>query len=432
MHTVAQWSDVFRDAKEFGWNGLNPHHDWKKMIELIQSYISSLNFGYVSDFRGDENKKYINAKGTFVDANTIHCYNPAPGRRRVDKMIKGKNILIAVGGRPSYPNIPGAKELCISSDDLFSMTKPPGKTLVVGASYVALECGGFIHGLGHEVTILVRSIYLRGYDQQIAEKIGEYMISSGIDIKRPATPKSFTKTETGKILATYAYEGHDVSEEYDTVLLAIGREYATHALKLDQAGVLLNPDGSLTVDAQQMTNVNGVYAIGDIIVGAPELTPVAIQTGKLLARRLFGGSKVLMDFNLVPTTVFTPLEYGTVGYSEEAAIAKFGEDNIEVFHSTYQPLEWNPLQNSPRPKNPCYIKLVCLISENMKLIGFHVLGTNAGEITQGFATAMRLGATKEDIDMTVGIHPTSAEYITSLTVTKRSGMDPAGEGGCTT
>jgi thioredoxin reductase (NADPH) len=440
MHTASSYGEIMRDAREYGWkvtvgSGDGGVHEWSQMVELVQDYIGALNFSYVKSFKQDAGVTYLNAKGSFVDANTVHCFNPAKGRRGVDRRIRGKSIAVAVGGRPRFSAIEGARELCVTSDDVFSMTRSPGKTLVIGASYVALECGGFIHALGHDVTVLARSILLRGYDQQIAEKIGDYMKAIGVKILRPAVPLSMARNADGaRVDVTYRVGGDEVVEDtFDTVLMAIGRDLVTPALRLDAAGVNVEPDGSLRANERQQTNVEHIYAIGDVLTGKPQLTPVAIQTGRLLARRLFGNGQQLMDFDLVATTVFTPLEYGAVGLSEGRAIEVCGgEDNLEVYHVNYQPLEWNPLQESERPGNSCYAKLVCLREAPQRVVGFHVLGLHAGEITQGFALALRLGATKADFDASVGIHPTSAEQFTTLSITKRSGQDPTAAGGCTT
>jgi len=227
--------------------------------------------------------------------------------------------------------------------------------------------------------------------------------------------------------------GSTSSGEFDTVLLAIGRNVCTNEIGLDKAGVCLSRNGKIPTKYEQ-TNVPHIYAIGDIIDGATleppsnttELTPVAIQAGKLLAERLYAKGTKQMDYQAVATTVYTPLEYGCVGLAEEDAIAHYGETNIEVFHSYFKPLEWTLPH---RGDNACYAKLVCNIQENMRVVGLHVCGPNAGEMTQGFAVAIKLGATKDDFDNTVGIHPTTAEEFTVLGTTKRSGAS-AEKSGC--
>jgi len=206
--------------------------------------------------------------------------------------------------------------------------------------------------------------------------------------------------------------------EVNTVLLAIGRDPCTRNLFLDKAGVRLSKSGKILANDADQTSASNIFAIGDVAEGRPELTPVAIHAGHLLAKRLAEGSTILTDYEKVPTTVFTPLEYGCVGLSEEDAIKKYGADDIEVYHTNFQPLEVNLPK---RDENKSYCKLVCLKSENERVVGFHYVGPNAGEVTQGFALGIKMGATKTDFDSTIGIHPTSAETFTTMNITKSSG-----------
>jgi len=187
----------------------------------------------------------------------------------------------------------------------------------------------------------------------------------------------------------------------------------------------LSRNGKVITNSSDQTNIPTVYAIGDVADGRPELTPVAIQAGVLLARRLFGGSKTLMDYDKVATTVFTPIEYGCIGISEEEAVARYGEGDVEVYHTSFQPLEF---VLPKRDENKCYLKLVCIKSENERVVGFHYVGPNAGEVTQGYGLGMRLGATKADFDSLVGIHPTCAETFTTLEITKSSGLSSEKKG----
>lgn len=206
---------------------------------------------------------------------------------------------------------PAGGEHALSSDDLFSFTKSPGKTLVVGASYVALECAGFLAGVGCDVTIMVRSILLRGFDQQIADVIGGHMGEHGVRFVRPAVPTRIEKQADGKLKVTWVNSetGAEASELYDTVFTATGREADLKGLNLASAGVPVERDGKIKC-ADEQTAVPHIYAIGDVVSGKPELTPVAIMAGRLLAQRLFGGASEAMDYDRIPTTVFTPLEYG--------------------------------------------------------------------------------------------------------------------------
>ncbi|XP_046406201.1 thioredoxin reductase SEP1-like [Ischnura elegans] len=394
-------------------------HNWEKMAGEVKKHIMSLNFGYRSDLVLKK-IKYYNAYATFLDKHKLKLV----GRDNKVEEITADNILIAVGGRPNYPDIPGAKEYGITSDDIFYLRHSPGKTLVVGASYVALECAGFLAGFGFDVTVMVRSILLRGFDRQMADMIGSHMETHGVKFIRPAVPTKITEKCTGspgELTVTYKFEdGREEEQTFNTVMFATGRSPCTKNIGLQEIGVNLNEkNGKIIGDKLERTNVPNIFAIGDVLDGTPELTPVAIQAGRILARRLYGKSNEPMDYKMVPTTVFTPLEYGSVGYSEEDAIVPYGADDIEVYHTHYQPLEYTLPE---RDENKSYGKLICLKSAGEKVIGFHVLGPNAGEITQGFALALKLGATKSDFDNLVGIHPTCAEVFTTMFITKSSGI----------
>nr|XP_020660084.1 thioredoxin reductase 1, cytoplasmic [Pogona vitticeps] len=423
MHQTALLGQAIKDAPRFGWqlDETAIKHSWESMTEAVQNYIGSLNWGYRVSLR-ENGVTYENAYGEFVGPHRIKTRN----NKGVEKFYTAERFLIATGERPRYLGIPGDKEYCITSDDLFSLPYCPGKTLVVGASYVALECAGFLAGLGLDVTVMVRSILLRGFDQDMANKVGAHMEEHGIKFIRKYVPSKIEQVQEGTpgVLRVTAHSTENAGvfqEEYNTVLLAIGRDACTRTIGLEKVGVKLNEKtGKIPVNDVEQTNVPYIYAIGDVLEGKLELTPVAIQAGRLLARRLYGGAKTKCDYVNVPTTVFTPLEYGACGYSEEKAIEIFGDRNIEVYHSYFWPLEWTV---PSRDNNKCYAKIICCIPDKERVIGFHVLGPNAGEITQGFAAAIKCGITKELLDSTIGIHPVCAEIFTTLSVTKRSGGD---------
>ena|SRR3990167_7863287 len=231
---------------------------------------------------------------------------------------------------------------------------------------------------------MVRSILLRGFDQEIAEMIGTYMKSHGTKFIRPAVPTKMEKTEGGKILVHFQEGNVNKTEEYDTVLFAIGRNPDTSNLGCDAAGLQRTSAGKFNV-VNERTNVPHIYAIGDVVNGTPELTPVAIKAGKLLADRLFAKSNQLMDYINIPTVVFTPLEYGCCGLSEEAANEQYSKENVETFLSHYKPTYWTVAE---REDNVCFVKLVCL-KPDLKVVGFHVFGVEVGEITQGIGIAMK-------------------------------------------
>eukprot|EP01135_Chromosphaera_perkinsii_P004544 Nk52_evm14s288 gene=Nk52_evmTU14s288 len=445
MHQAAILGHSLMDAQHFGWTGLASKDDmevdgdikelnkasnfqWEKLVEGVQAHIGSLNFGYKVQLR-EKKVKYLNAYGSLIDNHTIKTVD----KKNKEATITSKYIAIATGGRPTIPDIPGAREHGISSDDLFSLSQNPGKTLVIGASYIALECAGFLSGIGNDVTVMVRSIFLRGFDQEMANKIGDYMEGHGTKFIKQHIPIEVVKNPEGcehKLTVKYIPSSDtartNVSEfQCDTILFAIGRDACTKELNLESVGVELNKRSGKIISKDEQTSVPNVFAIGDVLDGKPELTPVAIQAGRLLSNRLFGGAEEKMDYTNIATTVFTPLEYGAIGLSEEDAIAQYGEDNIEVYQTGFKPLEWTVAHGDD---NACFCKIITNLADNERVLGVHYLGPNAGEVVQGFAIGFRLKATKADFDAVVGIHPTTAETLTDLTVTKRSGKDATASG----
>eukprot|EP00494_Astrolonche_serrata_P029904 UN30171 len=434
MHYTAVIGATLHDAKELGWKVDHPKHEWETMVECVNNYIRGLNWGYRGQLK-EVGVKYFNNLASFAGPHTISYKN-----KDKEEKITGKNIIIAVGGRPWMPSIPGI-EHAISSDDIFWQQKSPGKTLCVGASYISLETAGFLKEFGLDVSVMVRSILLRGFDRECAQNIGMYMHGLGIKFYNTCEPSKIEKLKTGKLKVTYIETRTDKdgkatkttkTDEFDTVLFATGRSADTTGLGLDKAGVKTNKKGKFETKNEQ-TNVEHIYAIGDVCEGKQELTPVAIQAGTLLARRLVSGSKVQMDYENVSTTVFTPLEYGAIGLGEEDAKARYGEKDVEVYISKFTALEHaathRVTHDGEAVENPHQAKLVCIKSQQERVVGFHYLGPNAGEVTQGFGLAMKLGATKADFDNVVGIHPTTAEQFTTLKVTKSSG-EKADAGGC--
>eukprot|EP00752_Nemacystus_decipiens_P009129 g8153.t1 len=438
MHQASLLAGHMQDAPFFGWRrdvdeegdfsapgqpGQGAAvHDWGGMVQGVQNFIKGMNFKYRTDLRS-QGVEYINALGRLQDAHNVI----ATDKNGKERVLSCGCVVVAVGGRPNNLPCEGG-ELAITSDDIFSLKRHPGKTLVVGASYVALECAGFLTGLGVDTTVMVRSILLRGFDQGIAERIGSFMEAEGTRFLRPAVPHRISKTEGGRLLVSWT-EGDDKAakeEEFDTVLAATGRTADTQGLGLENIGVTLTKSGKM-VCRNEETTLPGVFGIGDAVHGVPELTPSAIQAGRLLAMRLFGGSTRAMDYSNVCTTVFTPLEYGCCGLSEDEAIMNLGEENVEVFHSAFTPLEWQ--LNSERPQNACYVKAVCDLTDKQRVLGLHFLGPNAGEVMQGFGLGIRLGMTFDDLRQLVGIHPTVAEELTVLQTTRRSG-EPIEKSAC--
>ncbi|KAM6965580.1 thioredoxin reductase 2, tandem duplicate 2 [Aplochiton taeniatus] len=422
MHQAALLGSAIKDAQKYGWQLQGPiSHDWATMANAVQNHVRSLNWGHRVQLQ-DKKVKYLNIKGSLVGEHTVKGVT----RTGKEMTLTAKNIVIATGGRPKYPtHIPGAMEHGITSDDIFWLSESPGKTLVVGASYVALECAGFLTGIGLDASVMVRSIALRGFDQQMAGLVTDYMEAYGTRFLWRCVPQRVDKLSSGALQVTWTdtQTGQEHKDTYDSVLWAVGRAPETKVLGLDKVGVKVNAEtGKILVAADEATSVPGVFAFGDIGEGRPELTPTAIKAGKLLARRLAGRSTELMNYDNVATTVFTPLEYGTVGLSEEEAESRHGKEAIEVYHAFYKPLEFSMAE---RDASQCYIKVVCERAGNQKILGLHFTGPNAGEVTQGFALGFQCGATYAHLMETVGIHPTCAEELVKLGISKRSGLDAA-------
>uniref|UniRef100_A0A452TM47 thioredoxin-disulfide reductase (NADPH) n=1 Tax=Ursus maritimus TaxID=29073 RepID=A0A452TM47_URSMA len=353
MHQAALLGGMIQDAPHYGW------------AEAVQNYVKSLNWGHRVQLQ-DRKVKYFNIKASFVNEHTV-CGVAKDGK---ETLLSAEHIVIATGGRPKYPtHIEGALEY--------------------GITNVALECAGFLTGLGLDTTVMIRSIPLRGFDQQMSSLVTEYMASRGTRFLRGCTPSRVRRLPDGQLQVTWEdlTSGKEDTGTFNTVLWAVGRIPETRSLNLEKAGVNTNPNSQkILVDAQETTSVPHIYAIGDVAEGRPELTPTAIMAGKLLAQRLCGRSSDVMDYDNVPTTVFTPLEYGCVGLSEEEAVARHGEEHVEVYHAYYKPLEFTVAE---RDASQCYIKMVCLRKPPQLVLGLHFLGPNAGEVTQGFALGIK-------------------------------------------
>jgi len=283
-----------------------------------------------------------------------------------------------------------------------------------------MECGGFIKSLGFDVNILVRSKPLAAFDQDMAKRVVKHMEFMGVGFINKydsGAHQKITKREDGRLEVEVTADGKLVKDVYDSVFVAIGREADVHGLNLAAVGVKWNDKNKIISTPEHGTTAEHIYAIGDCIDVSPELTPVAIMEAHLLADRLYKGGKDLMNYNDVCTTIFTPLEYSSCGLSGEAAIEKYGDDNINQYHTTFNPLEWEYLKS--RPANICYVKAVCLATEDNKVLGLHYVGPNAGEIMQGYGVAMKVGFKLKDLQDTVGIHPTSSETFMQLKYTKK-------------
>lgn len=414
MHITADLNTVFKDAIVLGWNSSGtPKHDWSNMVTNIQTYLQKVRVNY--------EKKLIEKGAKFYEAKaSILCKNKVLMKKDNCEIIvaEAKNILIATGRRPKYLGLHCEKELCITSDDLFSMKEPPGDTIIIGASFVGLECAGILTDLGFKVTILARDECMHGLDQQMVALIAKHLENHGVKFIRKCVAVSFHRTSDNLIAVEGCSDNKLTEYKAKTVLLAIGRQPDLADLGLESNSIAVK-EGCIVVDDNDQTSVSGIYALGDVAYGRPQFSSIASKAGVTLARRLFGGSTSKMDYSFYPVNVCTPLEYAFIGVSEEAAMSSHGADNIDVYHTYYKPLE-NTL--SYRDLNLCYAKVVCVKNMNNRVVGLHVTGNSAGEIVQGFALAIKMGVNFSDFQNLIGVYPTSAEIFTKLKVTKASGL----------
>ncbi|XP_047431294.1 thioredoxin reductase 1, cytoplasmic-like isoform X3 [Mugil cephalus] len=420
---------AIQDSQKYGWRFKQEVlHDWSELVQAVQGQVRSASLELKRELRSC-GVSHLNAHGRIVAPRTVEVTD-VDGRKR---RLTAETLVVATGTTPQCLCIPGETEYCITSKDLLSLPRPPGRTLVVGGSAEGLECAGFLSGLGLPVTVALTPDLLPGFDQKTARKIENHMIVAGVDFLYRCSLSKVEQTKDatsagdsaaapqqgreGTLRVTViSKEGQTLQKDFDTVLVAVGRKACTSDIGLESVGVQRCRDGRILVNERDQTSVDHIYAIGSVQHGRRSATGLSVHAGKLLARRLYGGGSVLCDYTCVPTVVLTPLEYAACGLSEEKAKLTFGEANVEAYHSHYWPLEWIlPARN----KNSCYVKVVCHIPDHERVVGLHIMGPNAGDILQGFAAAMKCGLTKQQLDATVGIHPGSAQVLTSLTQTQR-------------
>lgn len=409
MFNTAMIAEALHDAKQYGFD-LNsaPKFNWNYLKQKRDAYIQRLNGIYEKNLLKD-NVDYIHGKASFISKNVVRVVNQGNIME-----VEAKKILIATGGYPYVPadTIPGA-ELGITSDGFFSLEEQPNKVLVVGTGYIGVELAGVFNALGTNTTLVTRSgEILRTFDPIIKDVLLEQTKSEGIRLLTHSHVHSVSRDNPGASLKVKltSKETNETTEEFDVILWAIGRKPHIEGLNLDQIGIKLNEKGYIYTDEYQNTVIEDIYALGDVC-GVAQLTPVAIGAGRRLSDRLFGPpkfSKAKLDYNNIPTVVFHGT-CGAVGLTEPEARNKYGEQNVKTYTSKFV-----NLYNSMTEHKPATAYKLVVVGEEEKVVGVHIVGRDSAEILQGFSVAVKMGATKEDFDSTVAIHPTAAEELVTM------------------
>jgi len=400
MWFAGQIADAIRYAPEYGFNSNISKElksfEWNRLVENRESYIANI-LKFYNKLMEDNRITVINGFAKFVDDSTVEVNG---------NTYTADHITIATGGVPIIPDIPGA-EYGIDSNGFFALNERPNRVAIVGAGYIAVEIAGVLNALGSETHLFVRKHKpLRDFDDMLSDTLVEVMGNDGLQLHSHSIPKSITK-EDDSSLTLHLENG----EKYnvDALIWAIGRAPNTANLCLENAGIANTSSGHIVVDKFQNTNIGGIYAVGDNI-GKVDLTPVAVAAGRRLSERLFNNKpNEYLDYENISTVVFSHPAIGTVGLTEKQAREKYGDSEIKIYSS-----EFTAMYAALSPhKQPTRMKLITQ-GENEKVVGVHTIGLGSDEILQGFAVALKMGATKADLDNTVAIHPTSAEEFVTM------------------
>jgi glutathione reductase (NADPH) len=386
---AAHFRDDLKDAADFGWQVAEPAFDWTRLVANKDREIDRLN-GVYERILVNAGVTILRGHASVLDQHSVSLNG---------NTYSAKHILVATGSWPQKPDIPGA-EFAITSNEAFYLERLPKRALVVGGGYIAVEFASIFNGLGVDTTLAYRGTHLlRGFDAELGTLLGEEMTEKGVAILLRTNPARIAKD-----LSVTFEDG--ATERFDLVMFATGRKPNTAGLGLEAAGVKLGADGAVIVDSYSKSSVDSIHAIGDV-TNRLNLTPVATAEGMALSKTLFGGARTPVDHEYVPTAVFANPNLATVGLSEERARQRFGA--IEVYKTAFRSLKHSLGEH----KEKIFMKLV-VDAASQRVVGAHMLGPDAGEVIQGIAIAVKLGATKAQFDATVGIHPTAAEEFVTM------------------
>jgi len=389
---ASEFGKDFEDARGFGWNCGDMVFDWATLRDNKKTEISRLNAIYRRLLDGVD-ATLIDGRAQIIDPNTV-----AVG----DQHYTARKILIATGGWPHKGDFPG-NELAVNSNEIFDLPEFPKRLLIIGGGYIAVEFAGIFNGLGSQVTQLYRGpLFLRGFDSDIRAHAAQEIRKTGVDLRFETNITRLRKAAGG--LEATLTDGSTI--EVDAVLSAIGRRANLTGLGLENTQVKVTSHGTIEVDEHFQTAESSIYAVGDVI-GGMELTPVALAEGMSFARREFGKLDHPVDYDFIPTAVFSQPTIGTVGFTEGEAQMEFGE--ITLYKSTFRPMKHTISGRDEKT----FMKLI-VDDATDRVVGVHMMGPDAGEIIQGIAIAMKAGATKAVFDSTIGIHPTAAEEFVTM------------------
>ena len=410
MWCTSHTAEVLHQARHFGFTVSEHSFDWADVKARRDAYVKRLNGIYVSGL-DKLGIKHVEGTASIAGPGTVNV----AGEGGAVTEIKARRILVAVGGRPRLPPCVGA-EHCDTSDSFFEWETQPKSVAFIGGGYIAVELAGVMNALGTKVTLLARSGLLKRFDPIIRETLEKEYVRDGVDLVKGRSPTQVRKDDDGLhvLLPASGDEPEKWLGPFERVVYAIGRDVNTDGLGLETVGITARRNGTIPVDDFCNTTAEGVYALGDVIGSGFDLTPVAIAAGRRLADRVFGGLKqAKISYENIPTVVFSHPPIGTVGLTEPQAIEKYGAENVKVYRGVFPQMYyaiWG-IDRDLKPKTA--LKMVCVLPDQ-RVVGLHMLGMGSDEMMQGFGVAVKMGATKNDFDNTMAIHPTVGEELVTF------------------
>lgn len=412
MYTAASFLEAAEEGAGYGVEHVSPPKlNWETLTQRRNAYVERLNTIYAKNLDNQKIERVIGV-AKFVGPNEVEIMSGDEKGRR----LSADHVLIAVGGAPTVPDVPGT-ELAITSDSFFELPSMPQKALIVGSGYIGVELAGILHAMGADTSLLCRGdgVLRKGFDPMITDVLNAELVRTGVALltNKPEV-KALARRADGSTIDVTLADGQVLSG-YDCVMWAIGRQPVTSTLGLETTGVTIETSGKIRVDDYQWTGIDGLYCVGDSSTSGLELTPVAIAAGRRLADRLFSGdpamANVRLEYENVPTVVFSHPPIGTIGLTEPDARAQYGDADVKCYVSRFRPMQYALCDEEH--KKPMAMKLVCAGAEE-RVVGLHIIGFAADEMLQGFGVAVKMGATKADFDHCVAIHPTAAEELVTM------------------